>query len=140
MFNCFQGIGKETLQLPLCHLDLLVRSRCPGQSILSPRGSLSGLACGSGRVLSSAGQSLALSPCMPVNVGMTAVANVQPWLSEHQQCSSCRCAVTALTACTGISSLLPDVLQIFVIFTCCELSYFKTVSISGQIRMMLGSV
>lgn len=41
---------------------------------------------------------------------------------------------------TSIGSLIPDVLQIFVIFACCESSYIKTVSISGQIIIMLASV
>lgn len=48
--------------------------------------------CGSGRVLSSAGQSLALSPCMPVNVGTdcggkcAAVAVRAPAVLQLQMC------------------------------------------------------
>lgn len=67
LFNSFQRTGKGTLQLS--HLNSLVQSRCPQQSVLSLMDALSGLHCGSGSVPSSAGRSLALSSCTSVITG-----------------------------------------------------------------------
>lgn len=137
LFNCFRGMGRGTLQLTASHL--LVQSRCPQQSILSLVGALSGLPWGSGRVPSSAGHCLAPSSCTSVITGpdcdgkYAPVATRASAVLQQQMCCGC------LSMWISISSSIPDVLQVLVIFTCCESSSIKTVSISGQIIIMLAS-
>lgn len=139
LFNSFQRIGKGTLQLS--HLNSLVQSKCPQQSVLSLMDALSGLHCGSGSVPSSAGRSLALSSCTVCDYWHRLWWQI--CTCSYNSISSASAADVlwlCLTMWTSIGSLIPDVLQIFVIFACCESSYIKTVSILGQIIIMLASV
>lgn len=130
LFNCFQGIGKGTPQLSSSqNWTLLVQSRHQSR-VLSLVGAVPGPPRGSGRGLSSAGSPWP-SPRASLQA-QAAMARTRPQLSEHQQRFSRRCVGTVLTVWTSVSWLTPDVLQISVIFTCCESSCMGTASMSGR--------
>lgn len=77
LLNCFQGIGKGTLQLSPRHLNVLVQNRCPRQSIIS----LAGCVCPSlwlGKRVQLCRQSLASSSCLPVTAGTGCNAKYAP--------------------------------------------------------------